>query len=203
MSFCTACGNQVADGTAFCTKCGAKMAPGAATGGPAAVPAKSGSALKIILIVLGVILVVGMVVMIAGGLFVTHTLKEAVKTDDRGNVSSVNIGGTRIETVKDPAQVAAKLGVDVYPGAEAVGDGAGSMTIGGVTTTHAQFATNDSPDDVFAFYKTKYPNANLAEQGDDKTLMVGSEDKELLTVGVTRPEGEKTQIHITKITKGR
>jgi hypothetical protein len=196
------------DGTAFCTKCGAKMAPVATTGGAAAAPApqaKSSSGLKVVLIIFGVlavICVIGIGALVGGAYFLKHKVESSVKTDSTGKVTSVDLGGLKIDASKDASAVAAKLGVEVYPGAKPENEGASSVTIGGVSTAHAQFTSDDSLDDVFHFYQEKYPNANLAENDNDKTLMQGSEDKELLTIGVTKdPEG-KTLIHITRITKG-
>jgi len=210
MSFCTACGNSVADGTTFCTKCGAKMAgPVATAGGAAAAPApqakSGGSGLKIVLIILGVLVVIAMLgvgALVGGAFFIKHKVENAVKTDAKGNVTSVNIGGAKIETLKDPQLVAQKLGVEAYPGATPEEQGASSMTIGGVTTAHAQFTSDASIDDVFNFYKEKYPNANVAENDNEKTLMQGTEDKELLTIAVQKDGEGKTLIHITRITKG-
>lgn len=194
------------DGSAFCTKCGAKMAPAASVGGgTAAAPApekKSGSALKIILIVLGVILVIGMGAVVAGGLFVRHLVKSSVSTDASGNVTSVNIGGNKIQALKDSALVAREMGVEVFPGATPEDNAASSITLNGVSTTHAQFTTTASMDEVFDFYKTKYPDAQMIDQPESKILMRGSEDKELLTINVTTQD-EKTLLHITRITKGR
>ena len=193
----------MADGTAFCTKCGAKMAAPVATAGGAAAPqAKSSNVLKIVLIVFAVICVLGIAGVGVVGFLAKRYVDHAVKTDSSGAVTSVNIGGTKIETLKDSRLVAQKLGVEVYPGATAEDQGASSMTIGGVTTTHAMFTSDASVDDVFNFYKEKYPSANIAENDNDKTLMQGSEDKELLTIAVTKNPEDKTLIHITRITKG-
>jgi len=201
----------MADGSPFCTMCGAKMAGGAvpAGGGAAAAPApqakSGGSGLKVVLIVLGVLAVIcvlGIGAVVGLGFFVKHKVEQSVKTDARGNVTSVNFGGVKLDASKDASAVAAKLGVEVYPGAKAESQGASSLTIGGVTTSHAQFTTDASVDDVFNFYKAKYPNANFAENDNDKTLMQGSEDKELLTIGVQKQEDGTTILHITRITKG-
>jgi hypothetical protein len=198
----------MADGSTVCTKCGARMAPvppGAGTAAaPGAAPQSSGGALKVILIVLGVILALCVAGGIGGVIFLRHFVKSRVHTDRAGNVTSVNLGGTKIETLKDPKLVADKLGVDVYPGAQVVDNQASSVTIGGMTTAHAMFTSNDSVKDVFSFYKQKYPDANVtSEQSEDeRTLVQGSEDSELLTIQV-RKEDEKTAIHITRITKGK
>jgi len=198
----------MADGTAFCTKCGAKMAPVATAGGAAAAPApqpaksNGGGALKIILIVLGVIAVLGIGAVVVGGLFVKKMVTDSVKTDSTGKVTSVNIGGTKIEALKDPRLVAEKLGVEIFPGARPQQQGASSVSIGGVSTTHAQFICDAPVDDVFNFYKEKYPDANTAENDSDKTLIQGSEDKELLTISTRKQEDGTTLLHITRMTKG-
>jgi Tfp pilus assembly major pilin PilA len=200
------------DGLAFCTKCGAKMAavapPAVATSGGAAAAAapaqqqKSGGALKVVLIVIAVIAVLLVGGLAVAGYMVKRAVTNAVQTDSSGNLTSVNIGGTKIETLKDSRLVAQRLGVEIFPGAEADDTNSSSMTIGGVTTTHAQFSTSASPDEVFEFYKGKYPNANVIDQPESKTLMEGTEDKELLTINVV-PEDGKTLIHLTHITKGK
>lgn len=198
----------MADGSTVCAKCGAKMAPVPTGSSSAAVqgaaPQSSGGALKIILIVLGVIMVLCVAGGIGGMLFLRHFVKSRVHTDRAGNVTSVNLGGTKVETLKDPKLVADKLGVDVYPGAQVVDNQASSVTVGGMTTAHAMFTSNDSVEDVFNFYKQRYPDANVtSEQSEDeRTLVQGTEDSELLTVQV-RKEDEKTTIHITRITKGK
>jgi hypothetical protein len=201
----------MSNGSAFCTKCGAKMVaptpPIATTGAAAAVPApaqqqqKSGGAMKVVLIVIAVIAVLAMGGATVGFFLLKRAVTNTIKTDSSGSVTSVNIGGTKIETLKDSRLVTQKLGVEIYPGAEADDSSTGSMTIGGVTTTHAQFSTTASVDEVFDFYKGKYPNASVADQPESKTLMQGSEDKELLTINVV-PEDGKTLIHVTHITKG-
>jgi hypothetical protein len=198
----------MAEGSTICTKCGAKMAPvqgGASASAPVAAPAKSGGALKVILIVLGVIMVLCVAAGIGGIIFVRHVVKKAsVHTDSKGNTSATIPGLGSVQTLKDSREVAEKMGVDVYPGAEVVDNQATSMTIGGMTTAHAMFTSDASVDDVFSFYKQKYPDANVtSEQGnDERTLVRGSEDNELLTIQVRR-EDEKTAIHITRITKGK
>jgi hypothetical protein len=172
----------MADGTAFCTKCGAKMAaPVATAGGAAAAPAgpikiepkSSGLGLKIILITFGAIAFLGIAGIATVGFLAKRYADTAVKTDASGKVTSVSIGGTKIETLKDSRLVAQNLGVEVYPDATADDQSASSMTIGGVTTTHAQFTSDASIDDVFNFYKEKYPNANVAENDNDKTPDAG------------------------------
>jgi Tfp pilus assembly major pilin PilA len=181
--------------------------PVAVTGGAAAAaapaqPAKSSNVLKIVLIVVAVIAVLAIGGMAVAGYMVKRAINNAVKTDSSGTVTSVNIGGTKIETLTDSRHVAEKIGVEIFPGAQAQNDGAGSFTIGAITTTHAQFSTSASPDEVFEFYKGKYPDATIFDQPESKMLTQGTEDRELLTINVA-PEDGKTMIHIQQVTKGK
>jgi hypothetical protein len=181
---------------------GAVSAGGGAAAAPAPAAAKkSGGALKLVLIVLGVLFVLGIVGVGAVAYIAKRAISNAVQTDASGNVASVNIGGTKIQALKDPALVAREMGVEVFPGATPEGNSASSFTIGGVTTMHAQFSTSSSMDEVFDFYKAQYPDASMFDQPESKMLTRGTEDKELLTINVTTQE-DKTLIHVTRITKG-
>lgn len=199
--------------SAFCTKCGAKMqsvAPAASVGGGAAAapapqqqqqPAGSGSSfLKIALITVGVIIVLVIGGITVAGFMIKKAVTSAVQTD--GKSTTVNIGGLKLETLKDSKLVAEKMGVDVYPGATPEDSGAGSITVGGVTTTNAMFKTTASMDEVFDFYKAKYPDANASDTPEAKMIMQGTQDKELLTINIREENGE-TAILITHIVKGQ
>lgn len=201
--------------SAFCTQCGAKMqsvAPAASVGGGAAAapapqqqpqPASSGSNfLKIALITVGVIIVLVIGGITVAGFMIKKAVTNAVQVDASGKATSVNLGGLKVETLKDSKLVAEKMGVDVYPGATPQDEGAGSITIGGVTTTNAMFKTTASPDEVFDFYKAKYPDANVSDTPEAKMLMQGTQDKELLTIHVREENGE-TVIQITHMVKGQ
>ncbi|MBZ5600791.1 MAG: zinc ribbon domain-containing protein [Acidobacteriia bacterium] len=77
-SFCSNCGFPLGTGVVFCSKCGTRQAsapaPQPAVSGGAA---KSGSGLKILFVVLGVIFLLG-VTAVAGLLYVGHRVKQAV-----------------------------------------------------------------------------------------------------------------------------
>ena len=136
------------------------------------------------------------------GFMIKKAVTNAVQTDASGK-TKVNLGGLQVETLKDPKLVAERMGVEVYPGATADESGASSsITVGGVTTTHAQFKSTDPIDQVFEFYKSKYPDANAIDNPDSKMIMQGTQDKEMLTINITEENGE-TAILITRLTKGQ
>ncbi|HYL10101.1 MAG TPA: zinc-ribbon domain-containing protein [Candidatus Acidoferrales bacterium] len=158
--FCTKCGSALTEGNNFCTACGAPIGaasaapgtPAAGTAAPAAaVPPKSG-ALKIILIVLGVFVGLG----ILAGAAVTFgiwRLSRGVRVDRSGQVSISTPGGKI--SVGPGAEVSeADLGVPLYPGAKRE---EGSMQLSSAEGSMATyvFKTGDSPAQVIAFYRGK------------------------------------------------
>jgi hypothetical protein len=127
-----------------------------ATAYPAAQPAKSGGALKIILIVVAV--VVGLGVIAAGvvgyGVWrVAHSVASSVHTDSKGNTTYSGLGGT-ISAGKDLNISAADLGVDLYPGASRA-EGGMNMKMPTGSMVSAVYVTDDPVSSVVAYYKGK------------------------------------------------
>ena len=95
-AFCSNCGFPLAASSAYCPKCGARLmsqtapptAPVAQSVPPPAA-ARSGSGLKIVLIVLGVILFVG-ALGIAGAAYAVHRVKQAVVNTAQANGVDIN-----------------------------------------------------------------------------------------------------------------
>ncbi|MCI0354635.1 MAG: zinc ribbon domain-containing protein [Acidobacteria bacterium] len=204
MPFCTSCGANVEASTAFCTKCGASMAGAtaapAAGAGPAAgaTPPKQGSSvLKIILMIGGVFVLLGVIVVgvvIYGAYRVAESVEQGVK---EGRVETPL--GT-VETSDDPAEAAKNIEVELYPGATPLKEGSSSVNVGGMSATTIVLETPDSPQKVFEFYKAEFPNASMTtSEGDQHTIMSGGKD-EFVTV-VIAPEGGKTRITIARTSK--
>jgi len=208
MSFCTGCGNNVDPASKFCDKCGKPMSTMPATGGASAAaaparaqaapqqPQKSGGALKVVLIIFG-ILVLLFVIGIAGIVgFGYYVAKQA-------RVHQTSDGGTKIETpfgnieAEDPAKTAEKMGIDVYPGAESVKNGAGSVSFGEFSAGSAQFETTDSVEQVVDFYKQQYPKAIHTESNGNHSFSVNSKDK-VVVISLT-PQGSKTAINLAQV----
>ncbi len=202
MAFCTSCGANVDATAAACPKCGAAMAgaapPVAAAG---AHPAKKGSsAVKIILIVLGVFFLLG--VLVVGGLFYgVYKIADSVKHEEgAGGESRVETPFGTAETNKDPEEIAKELDVEIYPGATPVREGSSSVTFGGVKATTAVFETSDSSQKVYQFYKEEIRNPTMtSSEGDTHTIMAGDKDN-FLTIAI-QSQGDKTRITISKTGK--
>src|SRR3954468_16432301 len=139
MSFCTGCGNNVDPASKFCDKCGKPMSalPGQGTSAAAAparaqvaqpAPAqKSGGLLKPLLIIFGVIALLAVLAiagMVGFGIFIAKQAK--IHQTENGAKIETPFGNIEAD---DPAKTAEKMGIDVYPGAEAVKNGAGSISM--------------------------------------------------------------------------
>jgi hypothetical protein len=119
---------------------------------PVAPPPKSGSsALKIVLIILGIF--VGLGILAAGVVgYGIYKVAHAVHKAANGDVSINVPGGFSANTSQ--AVNAGDLGIAIYPGATQ-GKGGLHMNIAGKSMVSANFLTSDSKDQVIAFYKDK------------------------------------------------
>ena len=213
MAFCNSCGASLVPGTAFCSKCGAAIlasspdpgiSPPAAAGVPTPVtvappPPAGGGALKAILIVVGVVVLVGFLAAASAGFFFWRI---AHRSHIRQNGDDVRVETPfgSVQTTKDPQQAARDLGVDIYPGADILKDGSASATFGGVHTTSLGLETSDSVEKVCSFYQPKFPNAMVTTNQSNQCTIVSNDKHNMITVNAT-PEGDKTRIMISKVSR--
>lgn len=218
MAFCNSCGASMASGTRFCNKCGAAVvasSPAPAVAPPAAVrstppvasstpatsapaPASGGGALKAILIVVGVIVLVGILGLVSLGFIAWRVARHTHVRHEGDNVRVETPFGT-VQTTNDPQQAARDLGVDLYPGAQVLKEGATSATFGTVHTASLNFETADSLDKVCSFYKPRFPNAMVMSTEADQCTIVSNDKKNMITINV-KAESNKTRIVITNVT---
>lgn len=155
------------------------------TAQPAAAPAKKGSALKIILIIL--LVVVGLGVVALGGVaYVGWRFAHSIKVNSASSSTAAN------------------LGVDIYPGAEAQNGGV-SMNLGGTSMNSGVFTTADSKDQVVAFYKDKLgSDANTTNYATTASLSLnkGQESWVITIVPGDSQSAGKTKISIVHTKKG-
>ena len=214
MAFCNSCGASLNPGIRFCNKCGAAVlasspvSPGSppptvastspvASTPPAPVPASGGGALKVILIVVGVIVIVGTLCVASLGFFAWRIAHRAHIRQEGDNVRVETPFGT-VESTKDPQEAARTLGVDLYPGAQVLKDGSTSMTFGSVHTATLNFESTDSLDKVSSFYKSRFPNAMVMNSQADQCTIVSNDKKNMITINI-KAEGDKTRIAITNV----
>jgi hypothetical protein len=162
-------------------------------------PAKGGGALKIILIVVGVFVALGVLAACVVG-YGVYRVSKAVHVDKNGN-STMTIGSQTITTGSDTSISASDLGVDVYPGA-AHAPGSMNMKSSEGSMTTASYTTSDSVTQVVDFYKSKLgENATTMETGGGTILTSGNNNPKDNVVITVSAQGGKTKIGIVHSTK--
>jgi len=217
MAFCNKCGTEISSGTRFCSKCGAPiLASGFSAASPNPTPSSSpqspssaatqppaqgsGNALKIVLIVIGVILVVG-VLGIGALTFVGLRIAKHTHVKQEGEHVKVETPFGTVESTKDPEQAAKDLGIDIYPGAEVRNNGAAaSATVGGLHTVNAEFESSDSVDKVCSFYKSRFPNATVSSSDSNHCTIVSTSPPNVITINVD-PSGDGSKFQISSVKK--
>jgi hypothetical protein len=160
-----------------------------------------GGALKIILIVVGVFVLLGVIAASVVG-YGVYRVSKAVHVDKNGAGVTVDTPNGKITTGSDSSIGAAELGVDVYPGAAR---GPGSLNLkspdGAMTT--ANFTTSDSVSEVVDFYRARLgTNATVLESGQGATLTSDSSiSNDSVVVTVSSSDNGKTKIVILHSTK--
>jgi hypothetical protein len=214
MAFCNSCGAALNPGTRFCNKCGAAVVastpvPAARSATPPistpaaaaptqASPSQGGGALKVILIVVGVIVLIGILGVASVGFFAWRVARHTHVRQDGDNVKVETPFGT-VESTKDPQEAARNLGVDLYPGAQVLKDGTASASFGGVHSVTVSMESDDSVDKVTSFYKSKFPNAMVTAANSSESTIVSNDRKSLITININA-DGNRTKILITNLT---
>ena|SRR5947209_13712603 len=207
MAFCNSCGATLAPGAKFCNKCGVTVLTSgtvpAATSSTLPVSAsptkQGGSALKVILLVVAVIVGLGILGVAGAGFFAWHIAKSSHVHQDGDSVRVETPFGT-MESSKDPEEAARNLGVDIYPGAHALKEGSAVATFGGVHTVTANFETSDSVDKVCTFYKSRFPQATVSTSEQNHCTIVSNQSGNLVTINVEAEE-DNTKIVISNVSR--
>jgi hypothetical protein len=164
-------------------------------------PATSGNTVvKIVLIVVGALVLLGVIVAGVIGIGVYRLTKNA-HSNSQGGVSLSTPNGT-ITTGKSANVSAADLGTDPYPGATS-DEGSMSMKMPTGSMVTAVYRSTDSPDKVVAFYKEKLgENASIVQNNNGTVLSAGEKDKDNIVVTIT-PESNGTKIAIIHVTNSK
>jgi len=206
MPFCTSCRAEMDASAQVCPSCG-KAVGGAApqAAAPAAAPQKSGGALKVILLVLGGLFLLCLVVVVlaVGGAY--YFAKQShVEQGPEGAKVETPFG--TVEATKDDAEkIAAKMGIEVYPGARAL-PGAASVTMGSMHSATAMYESDDSAEKVAEFYRKQFPHATVtATRGEDEkdsphTVMAFGDSGKWTTITI-EPSGEGCKFTLASVQK--
>jgi hypothetical protein len=207
MAFCNSCGATLSEGTKFCSKCGAAISgnpsgmsttPPVQAPMPAPPPSKgSSSALKIVLMIVGGIVLIGILGMVTCGIVIHRMVKNAKVTQNGDKVKIESPFGS-VDT--DPEQTVKDLGVDIYPGAQVQKSGTASVSFGPIRTVTGIFESSDSVDKICDFYRSKFPNATVNSSDQDQCSIISGGPGNSTTVTV-QSSGDGSKITIAKVTK--
>ena len=199
--FCTKCGSALPDGSSFCTGCGTPVgtavaqAPGAAP--PPVPPPQGTSALKIILIIVGVFVGIGILsgaVILFGVWKVGRSVKVDPRSSDRLSITTP-MGNMTMGTQKEVSE--AEVGVPLYPNAKRQEGNLQFSTSEGSMATYV-FKTSDSPAQVIEFYRGKLGSkTSFVETPDGGMITSAKDEKEGFMITVGR-DGSETSIAIVR-----
>jgi hypothetical protein len=171
----------------------------APTSTPPPAPPQGGNALKIVLIIVGVILVIG--VLGVGALtFVGLRIAKHTHVKQEGEHVKVETPFGTVESTKDPEQAAKDLGIDIYPGAEVRQNGAASATLGSLHSVNAEFESDDPVDKVCSFYKSRFPNATVNSSDEHHCTIVSALPPNVITINV-EPNGDGSKFQVSSVAK--
>ena len=200
--FCTKCGLALPDGSSFCTGCGAPIsttvaqAPGGSAPPPVA-PPQGTSALKIILIIVGVFVGIGILsgaVILLGVWKIGRSVKVDPRSPDRFSITTP-MGNMTMGTQKEVTE--AEVGVPLYPGAKREEGNLQISTSEGSMSTYV-FKTSDSPAQVMQFYRGKLGSqTSFVESPDGGMINSAKDEKEGFMITVGR-DGSDTSIAIVR-----
>jgi hypothetical protein len=216
--FCMSCGTPLDDAARFCTKCGAtlgeaspppsqaSLTPVAGTApsptapaiaAPATPPSSGSPVLKIILIVLGVFVLLGMVG-VGSCFYVAYRAKRSLQRQ----VQMASDGGSiTVQTEHGPVTItqshsgSASSNIPVYPGATLVQGSSGTLRIGGASVAGEEYVTDDSADQVASFYREKLGAPTSSTQSGEETELVWLGVSGMTAVTI-KPTGGKTHIQV-------
>jgi hypothetical protein len=202
MAFCNSCGAAIEPNGKFCPSCGKPVAAGGGAVPPASPPApkSGGNAVKIILIVVAVLVGLG-ILGTATMTYVGYRIAKSSRVHQEGEKTRVETPFGTVETNQDPQEIAHRLGVDLYPGATALGNGVVNSEIAGTKTVAANLVTDDPVDKVATFYKERFPNAQLSQGGGDRYNIMSTDEHGMTTIGIVGMGG-KTHISIAVLNRG-
>lgn len=158
------------------------------------------TALKVVLIVVGVFVALGILVACVIG-FVGYRVAKTAHHNSDGSVSFSTPNGT-VTTGKSLTLSAEDLGTDPYPGAASSVGSMNMKTSSGSMVT-AVYTTSDPADKVVAFYKEKLGDqASVVQTHHGTTLTSGEREKNQITISIT-PQGDLTKIAIIHLTQNK
>ena len=180
------------------------MAPSVPVVPAAPAPSKGSPVIKIVLIIVGVVMLLGML-LIGSCVYGVYRAKQRFKQFEKQVQTTFPPTPTGSSQAPiqpgEPGGAAVDTGVPAYPGAETP-EGQTGVVLGMAGLKMQQYTTSDSVDKVVAFYRDKLgPKAVVTQSGNQASVhVVGSNSVVNVAIAVDSASG-KTKIVITSIGK--
>ncbi|MGA3137185.1 MAG: zinc ribbon domain-containing protein [Terracidiphilus sp.] len=207
-NFCAKCGAALSANEQFCTSCGAAAATGGAVAAPsqptaaqpAAAPAQSGgSAVKIILIIVAIVVGLGILGLGAVG-YTAWRISRAVHVSGHGDQVTLQTAEGKVNLNASENYTAAELGTDPYPGAQSTRGGM-KMDLPGGSMVTGVYLTSDSKQQVVDYYKGKFGSTVAVFDTPDAAILtfpISKQESVMVTITAKPSENDgKTRITIT------
>jgi len=174
----------------------------------AAAPKKGGSAVKIIVAIVGFLALIS-VLAIGSCFYIGYQVKQKAKAiiTEASSTSGPSTSGTPELHLSEggagsSAEAAATVDVPPYPGSTATSTG-GQLSAGLTGAASAQeYETDDSVDKVVSFYKDKFGSKINIREADGNAVFYYLSSRGMTTVTITRDEETgKTKINMARIGK--
>jgi hypothetical protein len=182
---------------------GAYAQPAYAQAGPS--QPKSGSALKIILIVVAVIVGLGILGLGATG-FMVWRFAHHFHVNGRDGQITLNTPSGSVTASNTSSYTPDELGTDIYPGAQPT-QGGMRMNLPTGSVISGVFITPDSKEKVLAFYKSKLgSDASVFDAANSSMISLRRGSHENIMVSITSAHGDndgKTKISIVHTKNNR
>ncbi len=147
------------------------------------------------LIVVAAVAALGMIGVGAATYIGLHIARHTRVENKDGNVRVQTPFGTA-QTTTDPQEAARNLGIDLYPGARVLKGN--TAAFGGMHTVEATLESDDSAEQVLAFYGSKFTDANVTTRDRNHYTIASTDKKNLITIHID-PEDGKTRITIASV----
>jgi zinc-ribbon domain len=194
MPACPQCGTEAPASAQFCPKCGLPLASPLLRGSDEA-PAGAAAwhrGRRVVLVFLAVVVGLALLFIAAMVYFVRNTTI-VTSTKNGGRVEAPSGVFT---TNRDPAKLAHSLGVAVYPDAQ--GTEGAQAQLASASLVILLFHTTDTSAKVLNFYHVRYPDADVADDG-QRVSLVQFNARDTLTIAASPLPNHQTEIAITDV----
>ena len=204
MTFCNSCGASLSPDAKFCSRCGvatsaSAVSPSTAVAPTFPAPRSGNSAVKIVLIIVGVIVLIGGIGIASLTLVALHFARNS-HVAQQGDHVKVETPFGNVEASRDADKAVQDLGDDVYPGAEVRKNGASIAAFGSNRAITAEFQSSDSADKVCSFYRSKFPASKVAIPSPGRCTVVSNDSNHMITIEI-ESSGDGSKFRISRVMK--